>query len=104
MRVEHLVHDARDVAHHVERQAGLGVEVDAELVGMVDVGAPHRPRVEVEAAEVDRPHEVGDVDRAELVGGPAARERHPDGLEPLRPLLGTRFWKNGSPSAPSGNA
>ena len=67
---------------------GLRIEVDAQLVGVVDVVAADRPRVQVEAPEVHRPHEVGDVDRAQLVGGAAARERDPHGLQPLGALLG----------------
>jgi hypothetical protein len=29
-----------------EVRAGLGIEVDPQLVGVIDIGAPHRPRVE----------------------------------------------------------
>jgi hypothetical protein len=54
--------------HRVEGHTGLRVEIHPQLVGMVDVAASHRPRVQVDAAEIDGPHDVGEVDRAELAG------------------------------------
>ena len=102
VRVEHLVDDAGDVAHRGEGHARLRVEVDPQLVGVVDVGAADRPRVQVEAAEVDGPDDVGDVDRAQLVGGTPAREVTRTVSSHSGRFSGTRFWKNGSPSAPSG--
>ena len=43
----------------VEGDAGRGVEVDAQLVGMVGVGRRVGPDVEAEAAEVHRPQRRG---------------------------------------------
>lgn len=37
--VEHVAHDQRDAAHVVPARLGRGVEVDAQLVGVVEVGA-----------------------------------------------------------------
>ena len=56
----------RHLAHLVEARLRRRVEVDAQLVGMVEVGAPRRPRVEVDHPEVDRPDQVRGVvgDRA----------------------------------------
>ena len=51
---------------------GRRVEVDAQLVGMVEVGAPRRPRVEVDHAEVHRPDQVRGVVGDELLGAAAA--------------------------------
>ena len=45
---------------------GLRVEVDAQLVGVVEVAAADRPRVEVDVAEVRRPDQVRGVDGDEL--------------------------------------
>src|SRR5882757_7874090 len=45
-----LVDDERHLPGVVEGSLGRGVDVDAKLVGMVDVAAAHRPRVEVEAS------------------------------------------------------
>ena len=87
MHLEHVLDRLGDVLDEGVRNSGLRVEIDAQLVGMVDVGPSHRPRIEIEAAEVDGPQEVRHVDGAELVGPPSARELHGDGLEPLRSLL-----------------
>ena len=46
--VEHLAHDHRRRARRPS-DAGRRVEVDAQLVRMVEVAAPRRPRVEVDA-------------------------------------------------------
>ena len=102
--VEHLVDRPRATAcTSAYDTPGLGVEVHPQLVGVVDVGPAHRPRVEVEAAEVRGPDDVGDVDRAQLVGVATARERRPG---PSRSTPGrcggTRFWKKGSSVAPFG--
>ena len=42
---------------------GRGVEVDAQLVRMVDIVRSDGPWVQVEAAQVDDPGEVGNVAR-----------------------------------------
>lgn len=54
--------------------AGLGVEVDAHLVGVVGVGAPDRPGVEGERAEVGGPDDGGHLRGADLVGRAATGE------------------------------
>ena len=72
-------------AHGVgEVRAGLGVEVDAQLVGVIDVVVAHRPRVERDRAHLRRPADDGDLGRADLVGVPARRERDPRGLDVVR--------------------
>ena len=67
-----LVEDGLRFERHppdgVEGNSGLRVEVDAQLVGMVGVGAAYRPRVQVETSQVDRPQDVGHVHRAQLLG------------------------------------
>ena len=76
-------------AHGVgEVCAGLWVQVDAQLVRMVDVRPAHGPRVEIQAAEVDRPDEVGHVDRTQLPRAPAAGEGHRHRLHPVGERLG----------------
>ena len=57
----------RDRARVVEVGAGRGVEIDAQLVGVIGIVGVRRPHVEAEAAEVHRPRdvrEVGDHERA----------------------------------------
>ena len=84
---EHVAHDQRGAAHRVPADARRRVEVHAQLVGMVEVAAARRPRVEVDHAEVDRPHEVRRVVGDELLGGAAGRERDRRRLQPLRHVL-----------------
>ena len=54
--------------------ARLGVEVEAELVGMVDVLAPHRPGMEGDRAHLAGPGDHRDLGGADLVGAAARGE------------------------------
>ena len=58
----------------LEVRARLGIEVDPQLVGVIDVGAPHRPRMEGDRPHLRRPPHDGDLGRADLVGGAPGRE------------------------------
>jgi hypothetical protein len=82
--VQHLVHDARRLDHLAELEAGLWIEIDTQLVRAVGVRASDRPRVEDDGTHLRGPRDVGQVRGAQLVGGPAARERDPGGLDPRR--------------------
>ena len=66
-----------------EVRAGLRVEVEAQLVGMVDVIAADRPRVEGDRAHLRGPGDDGDLGGADLVGDAARGERDPRGLHVL---------------------
>ena len=62
-------------AHRVgEGGARLRVEVDAQLVGSVDVVATDGPGVEGQRAHVRAPHRHRDLGRADLLGGAPGRE------------------------------
>ena len=99
---EHLAGAAGDRAHLVEVDVGHRVEVDAQLVGAVEVAAAHRPRVPVDHAEVDAPGEVGRVVDDELARGAPAREAGRSRSSATSGALsGTRFWKKKSPPTPS---
>jgi L-alanine-DL-glutamate epimerase-like enolase superfamily enzyme len=78
----------RDGQIEVPQKPGLGIEIDAQLVGMLEILATHRPGIEVQAAEVDRPDEVRHVNRAEFLRVLAARKFDHDGLEPPGALVG----------------
>ncbi len=99
--LQDVPHDHRDPAHVVPRGLGRGVEIDAQLVGAVEVGAARRPRVEVDHAQVDRPREVRRVLGHELLA------LRPDGNGTVAVcshsgiFLGTRFCQIGSSSIPS---
>ena len=81
---EHVADDERGAAHDVPLDARRRVEVDAQLVGRVQVVAARRPGVEVDHAEVDRPHQVRGIVGDELLGRAPGGERHGRGLQPLR--------------------
>ncbi len=73
-----------DAADVVPLDAGAGVEIDAEFVGVVEVGGADGVRVELDAAEVDDPSETGGVVEDDLFGGAAGGKGEGDGLEPGR--------------------
>ena len=62
------------------------VQVHPQLVGVVQVPGPHRVRVQVDAAEVDHPGQLGRVADHDLLGGAAGREAQLGGLDPVRAL------------------
>ena len=83
--VEHLVGDVGDAPDAVPAAVGHRVEVDAPLVGPLDVGAAGVPRVQLDGRHLHRPDHVGQLGHAQLVGVQAvAGERHPHGLQPRR--------------------
>ena len=59
--VEQRPHLVRGDARFVEPHAGLRVEVDAQLVGVLGVVRDVRPHVETETTEIDRPHDVREI-------------------------------------------
>ena len=71
----------------VESDAGLGVEVDAELVGVRRIVRLVRPQVETEAAQVDRPQDVRDVGHHQGVGPGAVGGGDVRRLEPVGGIL-----------------
>ena len=93
---KHVTDDHRGAADVVPADSLGGVEVDPQLVGMVEVAPPRRPRVEVDDAEVDRPDDVGGVGGDQLLGGATRREGDGRRLQPLghflrHPLLPDRL-------------
>ena len=82
------MHDAGDLLRLGEAGAGLRVEVDAQLVGLLDVGAPGVPRVELDRRHLHRPHDRGELGDAQLVGRAPGREADLGRLDPVRRALG----------------
>jgi hypothetical protein len=56
--VERGSHHTRHVAQLVPRHPRNGVEIDAELVGMIEILGAHRVRMELETGEVGHPQQV----------------------------------------------
>ena len=73
--VEHLAHERSDLLAVAKRRPRLRIDVDAQLVRMLGVAAPRRPRVEVDDGEVRRPDHLRELGDAELVGVTARRGR-----------------------------
>ena len=76
-----------------EGDVRLGVEVDAQLVRVIQIGAPHRPRVPVDHAQVHAPHQVRGVVGHQLTRVAAAGKRHGGRLQPLRRAVGHALLK-----------
>ena len=67
--------------------AGLRIEVESQLVGVLGVGREVRPHVEADATEVHRPHHVREVGRDHRVRRGAVRCAHDRRLEPFGGVL-----------------
>ena len=93
--VEDLAHAQGDLADLGERPARTRVEVHAQLIGMVEVAATNRPRIPVDHAEVDRPHEVRGVVGHQLARMAPAGEGHGGRLDPLGCAVGDALLKEG---------
>ena len=82
--LEHLANAARDCANLVEGDGWRRIEVDAQLVGAVEVPTTDRPRVPVDHAEVDPPGEVRGVRHHELARRASAGELDRRRRQPIR--------------------
>jgi hypothetical protein len=92
---EQLARLAGDAYGVVEVGPRLRVEVDPQLVGMVDVGASHRPRVEGQRAHLRAPADDRDLGRADLVGVAPRGELDPGCLEVVRRSPGNALLVEG---------
>ena len=82
--VEHLVGDVGDPLDGRPVALRTGVEVDAPLVGLLGVGAPAVPRVELHRRHLHRPDDAAQLGDAQLVGGALPpREEQLHGLDPV---------------------
>ena len=80
----------------VEPDAGLGIEIDPQLVGEVGIGGQIRPQMQTETPQVHGPDDMRDVGDHQRVGGCSVRGGHGGRLQPRRgagrhPLLEERF-------------
>ncbi len=67
----------------VEPGAGLRVQVDPQLVGVVGVGAAGVPRVQRDGSHLCGPDDVGGTRHAQRLGAAPRREGHVAGLDPV---------------------
>jgi hypothetical protein len=59
--LEHLARDEGDVDDLAPVDARHRVEVDAQLIGVCEIVGAHRMRIEIDASEVDGPHQAGGI-------------------------------------------
>ena len=72
------------------------IEVDAQLVGMGEIGAPHRVRMQLQAAEVGDPQAAQRlVIDNDLVGGAAGRKLERHRVDVGRQVLGCSLLVKG---------
>ena len=84
------LHDVRDLADLRPRDAGHRIEIDAQLVGMIEIVGANRMRVQLEAREIRHPRQRRRVARHDFFGGAARRKPQRDHLDPGRPRLAAR--------------
>ena len=73
--LEERLHLHRHAADVGPGDAGRRIEIDAELVGMIEIAGAHRVRVQFDAAEIDHPGEARRIVDDDLFGGAPRRER-----------------------------
>jgi hypothetical protein len=88
MLLEHVAHDEGHAPHVVPAHARPGVEIDAQLVGMLEVVGAYGMRVQVDAAQVHDPHELRRVAHDDLSRRPPRGKAQLHRLDPPGPLLG----------------
>ena len=84
-----------DLDRVVEVGPRLRVEVEPKLVGVIDVGPPHRPGMEGERPHLGAPRDDAELGRADLVGVAAGRELDAGGLDPVGSALGDSLLVEG---------
>ena len=85
--LERRADHAGDLADLRPLHARHRIEIDAHLVGMVEVVGAHRVRVQLEARQVGHPDERGRLARHHLLGRAAGRKAQLDHLDPRRARL-----------------
>ena len=84
----------RDMNDLTPVDTGHRVQVDTQLVGVGEVVGADRMRVEVDAAEVDRPHQACRVVQHRLLGGRARGILQLRDVDVVGPLLGRSLLKD----------
>ena len=77
----------RHGARLLEADTRLRIQIDAQLVGVLGVGAAHLPWMQRDRAHLRRPHDRRGVGHLQRVGGSSRRECHPAGLQIVGMML-----------------
>jgi len=81
------VDDARGALRVLEVRSRLGVEVDAKLVGLLDLAAPGVPGMKLDGRHLHGPDDGSDHSDTEHIGGAPRGKADLDGLDPVRGAL-----------------
>ena len=71
---QHAAGDEGNVAYILPADAGTRIEIDAQLVGVIEIGREYRVRMQLHATEIDDPRKPGCVVHHEFLGGAAGGE------------------------------
>ena len=93
--LQHLAGHQRDVDDPPPRDPGHRVQIDPQFVGVVEVAGEHRVRIEVDAAQVDRPRQPGGVMDDRFGGRGAGRVAQLGDVHPVRPFRGRPLLEYG---------
>ena len=83
----------RDSAHVVPCHSRDRIEIDAQLVGMVEVFGAHRMRMQLEAGEIGHPRQRRRVSRHDFFSRAPGRKAQRHDFDPRRPRLGCALLK-----------
>src|SRR5262245_8068269 len=95
MLLEDLAHDERHTPHVVPGDTGTGIEIDADLVGVLEGVSRPGMRVQVDTSEIHDPQELGRVAHHDLPRGSTRRKGELDSLDPLGSMLGSALLEEG---------
>ena len=84
---EDLARDERHAPNVVPLHSGAGIEVDAQLIGVIEIVGANGMRIQIDAAEVHDPEELGGVAHHDLLRRPSRRKFELHRLDPVGMLL-----------------
>ena len=85
--LEQILGFDRDAAHVVPRDTWTRIEIDAQLVGVVEIARAHGVRMQLDASQVHDPRETGGIVHDDFFGGSPRRKRERDRSQPRRPAF-----------------
>jgi hypothetical protein len=85
--VKDVAHKQSHAPHLVPGHARAGIEIDAQLVGMLEVVGAHRVRIEINASQVHDPQKLRRIAHDDLPRRPTRWKAELDRFDPLGPPL-----------------
>ena len=75
----------RDCANVRKRHPAHRIEIDAQLIGVIEILGANRVRMKLEAGKICHPHERRRVARDNFFGNTARRKAQRDDIDPVGP-------------------